>query len=81
MIARRQAAVQPGRYGPRSAARGLAVSFTVSIMARAGRGQNGSCGRAAQRRRTGAEPRMGWTLWGARSRPACELQRCATRQR
>jgi hypothetical protein len=59
MIARRQAAVQPGRYGPRSAARGLAVSFTVSIMARVGRGQNGSCGRAAQRRRTGAEPRVG----------------------
>ena len=31
MTARRQAAVQPGRYGPRSAARGWAVSFTVSI--------------------------------------------------
>ena len=41
MTARRQAAVQPGRYGPRSAARGLAVSFTVSIMARAGRGADG----------------------------------------
>jgi len=53
--------VQPGRYGLRSAARVLAVSFRVSIMARAGRGQNGSCGRAAQMRRTGAGPQMGWT--------------------
>ena len=52
MTARRQAAVQPGRYGLRSAVRGLAVSFRVSIMARAGRGQNGSSGRAAQMRRT-----------------------------
>jgi len=59
--ARRRAMVQPATTALRSAARVLAVGFRVSIMARAGRGQNGSCGRAAQMRRTGAGSQMGWT--------------------